>query len=313
MLGKFPEKRHHSEESQASGQGRTRRRPETAVFRRSQMFLVGLLLVLSMMLAGLTHAPPTHAATQVLPDLGIAPFADFQIDKKTISGHYLLRFTSRIVNNGAGAFEVHGSRASTSQATMSITQTIYNSDGSSSTISIPYNNTSSCGPNSPVTSSTPGTCMFWAGDGHNHWHVYGLARYDLIRQDNGVKVGTAAKTGFCFNDNYQWNLSLPGAPQSPYYGTPTLTTCAQGNQSALTAIEGLSVGWGDTYPYNVYWQWVDITGLTSGRYVLKGHVDPNGWFTESNTGNNCNSAVLQITKGGKAINVISISGGMQTC
>jgi len=34
--------------------------------------------------------------------------------------------------------------------------------------------------------------MYFAGDGHTHWHVRDLETYELIRSDNGSKVGTGA-------------------------------------------------------------------------------------------------------------------------
>ena len=66
--------------------------------------------------------------------------------------------------------------------------------------------------------------MYFAGDGHNHWHVRDLETEKLIRLDNGAKVGTSAKHGFCFFDNVRYRLTLAGAPQSARYtgcGTST--------------------------------------------------------------------------------------------
>jgi len=125
----------------------------------------------------------------------MARLRDLSIDN-TADGRRLLRFTTIIVNVGPGLFELHGSRASTLDPDMDVTQRIYNDTG---------------GYRDVVTTAA----MYYAGDGHNHWHVRDLETYELKRLDNGVRVGTGAKHGFCFNDNTQSNLTLPGAPPAP--------------------------------------------------------------------------------------------------
>src|SRR3970040_2268570 len=87
-------------------------------------------------------------------------------------------------------------------------------------------------PNTCVDVPTSGVSMQWSGDNHNHWHVVGLQEYRLIRLDNGVLVGTGAKTGFCFFDNTGYDLGLPGAPVSAVYS-------GRGASSSLSATVGL--------------------------------------------------------------------------
>lgn len=226
-------------------------------------------------------APQPVAAVQSLPDLGLAPLRDFHIDNS--GGRRLLRFTTVIVNVGAGPFQVHGSRSSTSETTMSGTQCVW--DGAT------------C-----VDVATSGVTMQWSGDNHNHWHVVGLQEYRLIRLDNGVRVGTGAKTGFCFYDNTVYDLGLAGAPQSAVY-----TGC--GTQSALSVTMGQSVGWGDTYYWTLAYQWIDITNLAAGRYRLEVEADPSRRFTEVTHDNNTAWAILQIKGKGSAFRVIEIGPG----
>jgi hypothetical protein len=52
------------------------------------------------------------------------------------------------------------------------------------------------------------------------------------------------------------------------------------------AIEGLSVGYGDTYPWNIGGQSLDTTDLADGCYWLQSTANPNGNITESNYENN---------------------------
>jgi Lysyl oxidase/CARDB len=61
---------------------------------------------------------------------------------------------------------------------------------------------------------------------------------------------------------------------------------------------GLSVGWGDTYPAGIAFQWIDITGLKSGRYRLRATADPANWFPETNNTNNNTWVNIQLTSSG---------------
>jgi uncharacterized repeat protein (TIGR01451 family) len=226
-----------------------------------------VLAISAGVLLGLLAAPaPGAVAADRLPDLVILPLRDIRIENS--GGRRLLRFTTVIANQGAGAFEVRGRRASTSEAEMSTVQRIYSDTGG-------YRET-----------STPAR-MFWAGDGHNHWHVRDLETTVLLRISDGIQVGAIAKRGYCFYDNYRFRLTLPGAPQSPWY-----TGC--GVQSALAVTMGLSVGWGDEYPYYLAYQYVDITGLADGRYRLLTAADASNWFPEANEFNNSASADVQL-------------------
>ncbi len=223
----------------------------------------------------LLSAPVPVVAAPRLPDLGIAQLSDIRID--TSSGRRLLRFTTVIVNVGDGPFEVRGSRSSTT-APMSGHQCLY--DGTTCTL------------------QSTSVAMQWSGDGHNHWHVTGLQKYVLERLDNGVKVGTGAKTGFCFFDNVMYRLTLPGAPSSARY-----TGC--GTQASLAVTMGVSVGWGDRYSYYLTNQWIDITGLNAGRYRLTVTADPSGWFIEKTTSNNATWVDLQINGKGSSVKVLA--------
>jgi hypothetical protein len=209
----------------------------------------------------------TASAADRLPDLGMARLSDFRVEK-TASGRTLLRYTTIIVNVGQGRFELRGTRTSTTQTQMTVSQRVYNDAGGSRLVSTP-------------------AVMVFGGDGHNHWHVRDLETSELIRLDNGSKVGAGAKRGFCFFDNTRYRLTLPRAPQSPVY-----TGC--GSSSSLAVTMGLSVGWGDVYPSTLPDQYIDITGLTAGRYRLRGTADAQNRFLETSNSNNATWVDLQL-------------------
>ena len=237
--------------------------------------------------APVVRIPVAAAASPMLPDMRIAKLTTIKQDTTTIPGHRLLRFTATIVNVGAGPVELKGTRPDTATPTMSVTQRIYDDGGGSTT----------------VPSSTH---MFWAGDGHDHWHLFEMAQGVLAPLSNGTnKVGTSAKEGFHFSDVGAFDLSLPGAPQSKHYLACIGNTSCDPN--ALSATEGISVGWGDTYRAGIAFQYIDITGVATGRYVITVTADPNGYLRESNITNNTATATIRITT--SRVNVLSYGDG----
>ncbi len=225
-----------------------------------------LALMLGIMLSVICSSSAANAATELLPDLRMRKLGNFYIQQAS-NGEKRLRFTTMIANAGPGRFELHGYRADTTVSRMNIRQRIYNTSGTYRRIEIPQSK----------------TYMFFAGDGHNHWHVYRLQRFEIRPLDasgnEGELKGTGAKTGFCFWDNTTYNLSLAGAPQTPYY-----TSC--GTAASVNVKMGISVGWSDKYSADLAYQWIKINGLQDGNYKVRVIADPSNWFLESNENNN---------------------------
>lgn len=237
---------------------------------RSAQRVANLILAAAVVCAALVlpapNAPPAHAAVDRLPDLGMAYPADFRVER-TADGRRLLRFSSIVVNVGAGPFELHGQRA-TGSSTMSIRQRIFDDAGGFRDI------------------ATPASAYFGA-DGHYHWHVTNLQDFELVRLDNGRMVGMGVKQGFCFFDNYRYGSVNPGSY--------TQASGACGRSASDTSMRmGLSVGWGDIYSYSLPDQFIDISSLSPGRYRLYVAADADDWFQEQNNANNRTWVDLQL-------------------
>jgi len=204
-------------------------------------------------------------AVDKLPDLRMASLRQFHL-QTTSSGRRLIRFDTTIVNVGKGPFEVTGSRGCSSLSAcpkMAVKQVIYRTDGSRRYV-------------------VRNGWMKWAGDGHNHWHVQRIEKYEIFRRvpgSTGVRRG--AKVGFCFFDNVAYRLSLPGAPNNRVYAE---SGC--GVSSSITSRVGLSVGWGDLYPWDFVYQWIDITGLPAGPYRVCVTTDQQDRYLETSDTNN---------------------------
>lgn len=204
-----------------------------------------------------------QAAYALWPDLAMVPPYDFSIETNGL-GRKLLRFTTIIVNVGAGPFQLYGydDNGAVIGDTLAVNQQIKLSNGTF------------------VTRHTTAQ-MEWADDGHNHWHVLGYQKFKLQRLDTEV-IGTGAKTGFCSLDSYPYGSKKPGV----YVGANWVCQVAPNGQVPM----GTSRKWGDIYGSNLAFQWVDITGLPNGTYKLKVIADPpystGGRFLESNDDNN---------------------------
>uniref|UniRef100_W5M8Q8 Lysyl oxidase homolog n=1 Tax=Lepisosteus oculatus TaxID=7918 RepID=W5M8Q8_LEPOC len=103
---------------------------------------------------------------------------------------------------------------------------------------------------------------------HQHYHsMDAFSNYDLLDVSTGRKVAEGHKASFCLED----------------------TSCDPGfrRRYACTAhTQGLGPGCYDTYNANIDCQWIDITDVPPGNYVLKVTVNPNFQVQETDFSNN---------------------------
>jgi hypothetical protein len=104
--------------------------PARTLIVTSAVWIVTALLLL---MVGQAASRPAHAASDRLPDLGMARFKALQTQRAN-DGRRLLRFSSIIVNVGAGRFEARGWRPGTATNTMRVKQRIYNDAGAPVTL-----------------------------------------------------------------------------------------------------------------------------------------------------------------------------------
>ena len=102
---------------------------------------------------------------------------------------------------------------------------------------------------------------------HGHYHFEEFANYDLL-DTNGNVVASGHKVGFCLLDDHPW--SATANPQAKY-------NCAY---------QGIQSGWADVYQAGLPCQYIDVTGVPAGDYVLRMVVNPDNLLVESDTNNN---------------------------
>uniref|UniRef100_A0A3Q3EEA0 Lysyl oxidase homolog n=1 Tax=Labrus bergylta TaxID=56723 RepID=A0A3Q3EEA0_9LABR len=103
---------------------------------------------------------------------------------------------------------------------------------------------------------------------HQHYHsMEAFSNYDLLDISTEQKVAEGHKASFCLED----------------------TSCDPGTRRrfACTAhTQGLGPGCYDTYHANIDCQWIDITDVPPGNYILKVTVNPSQLVQESDFSNN---------------------------
>jgi hypothetical protein len=58
-------------------------------------------------------------------------------------------------------------------------------------------------------------------------------------------------------------------------------------------MEGITVGWGDNYPANIEGQYIDVTGVAAGRYLLVHRITVGG-LREVNPYNDVSCAAIAL-------------------
>jgi hypothetical protein len=138
-----------------------------------------------------------------------------------------------------------------------------------------------------------GTLEYVTDPTHSHWHLLRFMRYELHRARDFALVVPDRKSGFCLGDRYNADPAsrLPDEPAEPVFNT----NCEPDNPDSLGLEEGISVGWGDDYEPWRDGQYLDVTGLRAGRYVLVHRVNRARLLEESRYGNNAASLLISLT------------------
>jgi len=95
---------------------------------------------------------------------------------------------------------------------------------------------------------------------HHHYHIKGFSNYQLLNMDRTV-AAQGHKQAFCLEDL----LKYSNDNKSNGY------TCAS---------QGITSGWADWYFKQLSGQWIDITGVPEGDYIVHVEINAAGTFAE---------------------------------
>jgi hypothetical protein len=221
--------------------------------RRIPLALTALLL-----LAGAVPAAAAAKPRDLLPDLaqGTPSSIGTVLDTSTGTPQARLVFESTIGNVGEGPLILTAKRKAGS-TTMTAHQVIRRSDGSTR-----------------VVRKVAGYLKYVHAADHEHWHLLGIDRYELWTGNASRRLRRDHKQGFCLGDRYQLSPGRPmkHQPKKPAY--PGL--CGRDHPELMKVTEGITVGWGDNYAANIEGQYIDVTGVAPGRYLLVHRIRAGG-------------------------------------
>ena len=216
--------------------------------------------------------------TDLPPNLKALPATNFSLVADG-SGGSTLRFSTTSWNSGTGPLQLEAGAVDTGSGKQLVNQRISLSDGSSFIRQSGY--------------------FEWHAD-HNHFHFDDYALYTLQPVNApGGSQRTGKKTTFCVMDTTKINTGLPGAPAQAVY-----STCGR-------TVQGMSVGWGDTYGSHLPGQEIDFTDNADGIYQLKIEIDPKNVIIEGNKTDNASCVLLNIKKP-NTVTVLDASGSCST-
>jgi hypothetical protein len=112
----------------------------------------------------------------------------------------------------------------------------------------------------PTDPNNPYADWFFFAQCHQHYHITGFSDYKLLTLDRKV-AAQGHKQAFCLEDILKYDSK---ARSNGY----------------LCAYQGITSGYGDWYYKQLSGQWIDITGVPEGDYIVHVAINAVGTFAE---------------------------------
>src|SRR5262245_29284790 len=195
---------------------------------RSMRSLVAAVAASAALMPSTTDLRAQSTATEYRPNLVATPASNLTVVRE--SGVTNLRFSTMSWNSGLGPLELRAGATDLNQLTQKVYQRVSRSDGTF------YDN--------------------FAGDfvwhpEHAHFHFEDYALYRLVPVSApGASERQSAKTTFCVMDSNK-------IPNTPGPASAVYSTCA-------ADVQGMSIGWADTYGWQLAGQSFDVTTSPDG-------------------------------------------------
>ena len=153
---------------------------------------------------------------------------------------------------------------------------------------------------------------------HDHYHVQDFAQTNLWEIDaQGQRAGSEPlrvghKISFCIADIEldEWGTKGNGPRQ---HNAPDCLSVAYSDDTFNYYLQGLTRGWTDIYEYYLPGQYVEVSGVPDGNYILETVMDPDNHLIESDDANNCGSLIVEISGVGTNQAHVEIVGPGPAC
>jgi hypothetical protein len=265
-------------------------------------------------LAEVEYPPNAHPTRRLMPDLEARPQRNLGFDPvgiffDSISSAYptcyqseveeegarlCLRFDQIFANSGEGAMELRFSvPTGTTPPLTDVYQRIYWSDDAAH-----------------VEDRRAGQVEFHPTHGHYHFTSFGVSRL-FVATPTGARVGaplrqrrtgrtipltlvrSARKVSFCLADTEIDSWGRKGdAPRT--YIAPDCLFPASTDAVNDYFLQGISAGWGDIYDYYLPDQYLEVSGVPDGDYILETQADPDALLSERTRANNCTAILIRL-------------------
>ncbi len=241
---------------------RSRRRP----LATGLVIVVVVGAVVTLAASLLPRGGPQGLPAQIdplLPDLAMGPILEAYGGLAEYTQDPVIRVEATIVNKGAGDFLISARRDFPWSGSWTVYQRLPEATGGF------------------TETATPADLIF-AGVPHSHWHVKDMESHRLENRETGEILSEVIKQGFCPFDTDLYFGGLPGAPPDPVF----MESACEGPAWSTELTMGVSVGWGDKYPWHMIEQNIPIKNVPDGTYRIVEVADPYDWFQELDESNN---------------------------
>lgn len=205
-----------------------------------------------------------------------------------------LRFDQIFANTGDGPLELRFSvPTGTTPAALTAVQRRYFSD-----------------PASVPQDDAVGAVEFHAVHGHYHFASFGVSRlWSVDASKNKVKVlrehrqtrmfenavvRAGRKVSFCLADIEidRWGEKGDGARK---YNAPDCLFPSASDGANDIFVQGITHGWADVYDWYLPDQYMEVSGVADGTYLLETTADPDNLLREKDESNNCGGVFLRLS------------------
>lgn len=284
-------------------------------------------------LAEVEYAPNANPVRQLLPDLTVRPQRNLGFDPGGIffdvvsaahpscyqsevdeeGARLCLRFDQIFANIGEGTLQLRFAvPAGTTPPATTATQRLFWSDDPSR-----------------YDDRAAGTMEFHDVHGHYHFESFGVS--SLWRVDeagrpqgaqplrarrhhprHGEQVQGGRKVSFCLADIHidAWAAKGDG-PRT--YNAPDCLFPASTADGYDQFVQGITSGWADVYDWYLPDQYIEVSGIPDGTYLLQTVADPDNGLVEADESNNCRGIYIALANMGSGAPTATLIGPAGRC
>jgi hypothetical protein len=146
---------------------------------------------------------------------------------------------------------------------------------------------------------------------HSHWHYLPYTEYELRPFETAELAVRDRKMGFCLSDRHRSRKQALAPLARPTY----LHFCGPGQPGLVAMSVGQSVGYSDQYSPLREGQYLALSGLPAGRYILVHRANPDYRVREIDYTNNAASLLVGLTwrAGTPKVNVLKTCPDDELC